>query len=183
MSPVIQDAAGLGKIFIPPLPRYLYGGCCTNSDHCSNVGDSNHPTNLIGKVDHLRSLLKGELAKQGVVKHWVIDGWKDVLGTRGHSREEDMVSLQHVSGADNVHFTRDGYDNLAAAIHATIHSRENVSASCNVAGTGPIRNRQHFFWWGFVSPNGSTRPRFSATSYNNSKRGRMHPYCGKGRWN
>ncbi len=65
-----------------------------------------------------------------------------------------MVSLRHVSGADNIHYTRDGYENLAASIHATIHSREIVSASCNVAGTGPIRTKQNFFWRGFVSPNG-----------------------------
>jgi hypothetical protein len=183
MSPIIQDAAGLGKIFIPPLPRYLYGGCCTNSDHCSNVGETNHAMTLLGKVDHLRALLKAELAKQGVVKHWVMEGWKDVIGTRGSSREDDLVALRHVSGSDNVHYTRDGYENLAGSIHGTIHSRESVSASCNVAGTGPTRSRQTFFWRGFVSPNGSTRPRHSATSYNNSKRGRMHPYRGKGRKN
>jgi hypothetical protein len=87
MAPVIQDAVGLGKIFIPPLPRYVYGGCCTNSDHCGKVGETNHPTNLIGKVDHLRAMLKGELSKEGVVKHWVTDEWKDVIGTPGHSRD------------------------------------------------------------------------------------------------
>ncbi len=172
-----------GKSLSPPLPRYLYGGCCTNSDHCSNVGETNHAMNLLGKVDDLRALLKGKLAKQGVVKHWVMEGWKDVIGARGSSREDDLVSLRHVSGSDNVHYTRDGYENLAGSIHTTIHSRESVSASRNVAGTGPIRSRQNFFWRGFVSPNGSTRPRHSATSYNNSKRGRMHPYRGKGRKN
>ncbi len=159
----------------------MYGGCCTNSEHCSNVSENNHPKDLIGKVDHRRPLLKGELAKQSFVKHWVMDGWKGVIGTRGQSREEDMVLLRHVSGADNVHFTRDGYENLAAAIHATIHSRENVVAPCSVTGAGPIRKRQQFFWRGFVSPNGSTRPRFTATSYNRAKRGRMHPYRGRGR--
>jgi hypothetical protein len=80
---------------------------------------------LLGKVDHLRALLKAELAKQGVVKHWVMEGWKDVIGTQGSSREDDLVALRHVSGSDNVHYTRDGYENLAGSIHGTIHSRES----------------------------------------------------------
>jgi hypothetical protein len=79
----------------------------------------------------MRALLKGELAKQGVVKHWVMDRWKDIIGVKGQNREEDIVSLRHVSSADNAHFMIDAYENLAAAIYATIHSGENVVAPSN----------------------------------------------------
>jgi hypothetical protein len=37
VMPVINDAAPLGKIFIPPLPRYVFGGCYSNVEHCPNV--------------------------------------------------------------------------------------------------------------------------------------------------
>ncbi len=75
---------------------------------------------MINKVEHLRSLYKMELAKHGVVKHWVMDGWKDVIGVTGQSREENMVSLRHLTGSDNEHYTREAYENLAMAIHSTI---------------------------------------------------------------
>jgi hypothetical protein len=184
IMPVIQDAAVLGKVFVPPLPRYVYGGCCTNSTHCSNAKEDTHSFDMLRKVDHLRALLKGELARHGVVKHWVMDGWKDLVGVKGQNRDEDMTSLRHVTGTDNVHFTKEGYENLAAAIHATINTRRSVSAArSNVAGTEAAGKKQQYFWRGFVSPTGSSRPKFTATSYNNSKRGRMHPYRGRGRRN
>ncbi len=113
-----------------------------------------------------------------------MDGWKDLIGVKGQNRDEDVTSLRHVTGTDNVHFTREGYENLAAAIHATINTRRCVSAALsNVAGTNAAGKKQQFFWRGFVSPTGSTRPKFTATSYNSSKRGRMHPYRGRGRRN
>jgi hypothetical protein len=71
------------------------------------------------------------VAKQGVVNYWVKDRWKDIIGVKGQNREEDIVSLRHVSSADNAHFMIDAYENLAAAIHATIHSGENVVAPSN----------------------------------------------------
>jgi hypothetical protein len=86
---------------------------------------------MITKVEHLRS----ELGKHGVVKHWVMDGWKDMIGVKGQSQEEDLVSLRHLSGTDNVHYTREAYENLALAIHSTICKKESVVAPCNVQET------------------------------------------------
>ncbi len=37
VMPVINDAAPLGKIFILPLQRYVFGGCCSNVEHFPNV--------------------------------------------------------------------------------------------------------------------------------------------------
>jgi hypothetical protein len=65
-----------------------------------------------------------------------MDGWKDLIGVKGQNRDEDTTSLRHMTGTDNVHFTREGYENLAAAIHATINTRKSVSAArSTVAGT------------------------------------------------
>jgi hypothetical protein len=47
---------------------------------------------MLKKVEHLRSLYKTELAKQGVLKHWVMNGWEDVIGVTGQSREENILS-------------------------------------------------------------------------------------------
>jgi lysophospholipase L1-like esterase len=58
-----------------------------------------------------------------------MDGWKDLIGVKSQNRDEDVTSLRHVTSTDNVHFTREGYENLVAAIHATINTRRCVSAA------------------------------------------------------
>jgi hypothetical protein len=179
VMPVVNDASGLGKIFIPPLPRYVFGACCQRDDHCTNGKEDNFPSEMLGKYEHLRTVLKTEFQKIGVAKHWVMEGWKDLLGGRGMNRKEDIVTLRHITGADNVHYTREGYENLAMAIHNTIVTRTKISADKTVSGLNTDR-KSSFFWRGFVSPNGSTRPRFSATGYKSAKRGRLHPYRGGG---
>ncbi len=54
--PVVQDAAGLGKLFFPPLPRYVFSGGCTQTDNGTNIGEVNHPSDMVSKAEHLRSL-------------------------------------------------------------------------------------------------------------------------------
>jgi hypothetical protein len=57
------------------------------------VRNPDHTDSLLKKVDHLRSLLKEELTKKGIMRHWVMAGWKDLLGVENLSRAEDFVSL------------------------------------------------------------------------------------------
>ncbi len=40
VMPVINETAPLGKIFFPPLPRYVC--CCSNIEHCPNVKNLDH---------------------------------------------------------------------------------------------------------------------------------------------
>jgi hypothetical protein len=45
VMPVINDASPLGKVFIqppPPLPRYVFGGCCSDAEHYPNVKMPDH---------------------------------------------------------------------------------------------------------------------------------------------
>jgi hypothetical protein len=120
--------------------------------------------------------LKGKLGRHGVTKHWVLEGWRDLIGVKGHHRKESIHSLSQVTAADNVHFTKEGYENLAHAIDSVIGSKEKITAGNTSAGT--TGRRGSFFWRGFTSPVGSTRPRFTATNYNTNKQGRLHPNGG-----
>jgi hypothetical protein len=130
----------------------------------------------LSKAEHLRALLKSELGRHGVTKHWVLDGWRDLIGVKGQDRKDSIHSLSQVTAVDNVHFTKEGYENLAHVINSTISEKERLTAGNVHAGiTG---RRGAFFWRGFTSPVGSTRPRFTATNYNNNKRGRQPPSGG-----
>jgi hypothetical protein len=85
------------------------------------------------------------------------------------SREENVSALRHFTTADGVHFTRDGYENLANAIHNTVTSKDKIASVNSRAGNG---RRGTFFWRRFISPNGSTRPKFSSAGYSANKRTR-----------
>jgi hypothetical protein len=58
---------------------------------------------ILRKLELLRSVLKRELAKHGVTGHWVMEGWRDLLGVKNANKEEDIVSLRHITAVDNVH--------------------------------------------------------------------------------
>jgi len=66
LSRIFLHSPETPKIVIPPLPRYLYAGCCPDTQHCSNRGDERYQERLLGKIEHLRSKLKGELNRLGV---------------------------------------------------------------------------------------------------------------------
>jgi hypothetical protein len=169
VAPVLSFSAGLSKIVIPPLPRYVFDTCCTQETHCTNVRSEKHASEILFKADHLRNVLKGELNRLGVPNFRVTEGWTSILGAKYPSREENVSALRHLTAADGVHFTRDGYENLANAIHNTVTSKDKIAAVDSRAGNG---RRGTFFWRGFISPNGSTRPKFSAAGYSANKRTR-----------
>jgi hypothetical protein len=117
----------------------------------------------------LRNVLKSELNRLGVPNFRVTEGWTSLLGVKYSSRQENVNALRHLTAADGVHFTRDGYENLAIAIHNSIMSKDKLAAVDSRAGN---RRRGTFFWRGFISPNGSARPKFSAAGYSANKRTR-----------
>ncbi len=138
----------------------------------------NRADSLLKKVDHLSSLLKGELTKKGIMRHWVTAGWKDLLGFENLSRAEDFVSLRHVASSDNVPFTRDGYESMAEAVSKVLNQNSRIAAASPASGSQAGKRQFSFFWRGFTSPNGASRPKFSTSAYNRAKRGRNHPCRG-----
>jgi hypothetical protein len=169
VAPFFSLSAGLSKIVIPPLPRYVFDTCCSQDTHCTNVRGEKHASEILNKADHLRNVMKGELNRLGVPNFRVTEGWTSIQGVKYPSREENVSALRHLTTADGVHFTRDGYENLANAIRNTVTSKDKIAAVDSRAGNG---RRGTFFWRRFISPNGSTRPKFSSAGYSANKRTR-----------
>jgi hypothetical protein len=48
-------------ILLPPIPRFVFGGCCNDLNHCSNVRNSNHGTVMISEHYRVRSAMKAEI--------------------------------------------------------------------------------------------------------------------------
>jgi hypothetical protein len=80
VSPILGDMTDLEKVLDPPLLLVTFGGCCQDRSQCTSMSDNNHAGDMLGKVDHLESILGTELSEAGVTKHWVLSGWKDLKG-------------------------------------------------------------------------------------------------------
>ncbi len=60
-------------IVIPPLPRYLFAGCCKQNDHSTNVGDPDHAKTILADVIGLRNTLKKFVSGLGLNRCRVLD--------------------------------------------------------------------------------------------------------------
>ena len=58
---------------LPPIPRYIAGGCCTEDGHSTNVGQVGFPEAMVGKIVSLRKILRGELTGSTMGGFWVTD--------------------------------------------------------------------------------------------------------------
>jgi hypothetical protein len=95
--PIVRDAAGLGKVFIPPTATVCVRCLLQQSGSLHQHQVRELCIRHLTKADHLRSLLKTEFGRQSITRHWVLEGWKDLLGVRGASRRDDLNSLSQVS--------------------------------------------------------------------------------------
>ena len=44
LRPVLNTVKNLDIIFISPVPRFAFGGCCENTTHAPNTRSSSHST-------------------------------------------------------------------------------------------------------------------------------------------
>jgi hypothetical protein len=164
LKTILLSAQDHIKIIIPPLPRYVFDRCCTNTSHCKNFCTDNYQTKVLDSCTHLRNILKKRLAEMGCANYWVLDGLGAILGVNSGTdrggNSEIIAELRPYLGSDGVHLNEMGYKNLANVICATVTSiftgklgkKHDTNTSLSVPKV------QNFYWRGFNSPCGSTRP-------------------------
>jgi hypothetical protein len=168
----ILDASGAGiKILVPPLPRYLYTGCCANKKHCTNLSEAEYELNQLHATMHFRPLMKELFLTMGIENFFVLDGIGSLLGVdAGNNRgtiSENLLELKKYCAADGVHFTELGYANLSKVIVSAIIGMESGTLTKAKARAGEISGKSRgsvFFWRGFTSPNGHTGARVQPTA-------------------
>jgi len=161
--PLLEAVPGTVKIVVPPQPRYLFGSCCRDPNHCTNVPQVDHPTKLLGASMHLRDVLKKKLVGKLNSNFWISDSCLATNVNTGATVTERCAGLKSVFAQDHVHFSMDGYTNIAKNISNAVrdlsagkvgkYSNENRTAASGVSGVG----RNHF-WRGISSPVGSCKP-------------------------
>ncbi len=98
----------------PPIPRYLFGSCCLNLAHGSNIRMGGHGEKMVGEHCRIRNNLKSILLKDGIRNMRVLD----TLGTLTSKSTvaEQLTALKPLVARDNVHLTAQGYKALAEGI-------------------------------------------------------------------
>jgi lysophospholipase L1-like esterase len=169
--PIFKSKGNNPCIIVPPLPRYVFSRCCSDTSHCTNAEDSDFAKKMLTGFNQQRSELIKTLVQQGLTNFKVLDVGCVTSGATTASLSEKLEELRKVSTADGVHFSADGYRNLA---QRTLNCLKTLRSEKPKPSRKPT-----FFWRGFRSPHGAvnvTRLAQERTVGGNPTRGRG--YCG-----
>ena len=118
LAGVLSALQPASKIFIPPIPRYIFGGCCEDTTHAPNTRTASHPVNSIFNHTRQRKTIIKALTDTGTKHHRVLD----FIGTFCNNHDsalEKSAKLQGIYLGDNVHLNGDGYHKLANTVSHT----------------------------------------------------------------
>jgi hypothetical protein len=137
-------------VLVPPLPRYLFTGCCNQPGHSTNISMPGYSNTLLSDTIGLRNQLKKFVVGLGIKRCLVMDSCcvADCPATANTVTRLD--ALKKVCAQDGVHFTPDGYRNLVDSILKcdSLLSVKSVIVTTTAA-------KQCHYWRGFKSHRGS----------------------------
>jgi hypothetical protein len=145
--PIFKAKANNACIVIPPLPRYIFSRCCTDASHCTNADEKDFQAKILTGFIQQRNELIKSLVQHGLTNFKVLDVGCVTLGITTANFPERLADLKTVSSGDGIHFSANGYHNLA---QRTISCLKSIRAE----KPKPAR-KSTFFWRGFRSPHGS----------------------------
>ena len=163
---------GRAKIFIPPIPRNVFGSCCDKPTHAPNTRNEAHPKHAA--EEHTRqhhTIIKG-LASGGMTQHCVID-FIHCISDGNEAQYSRMASLKSLSHPDMVHLTTRGYEKLANCIITTAEQLAKNTRGLAAAGGDPrpLRGVERTGWHGFISTTGYGRVSRVTPTYASRGRG------------
>ena len=139
-----------GKIFLPPIPRFVFGSCCTTKTHGTNTRSSTHPAHAISEHIRQRHTIIKSLHSTGITNFKVIDILHSIRD--GPDTEENRLTcFKKVTASDNVHLSPEGYAKIATCI---VDAAQQLTSRPRVQG-GPPRGVEILGWHGFVTTTGS----------------------------
>jgi hypothetical protein len=199
LKPALDKMIDCKKIFIPPIPRYVFAGCCGKTDHCTNIKDTGHQTHMLQEHTRIRSHLKEHTVNMTPTTQRKNIRILDIIGTLNsngaHSLSQQLQSLKDHTSHDNVHLTHEGYFKISAAVarEAKAMLKETAVNAAPSGGGRPIP-----YWHGFVihqgvgrtgchdhlgggvggggKLRGGGRGRRDGSTRGGAHRGRQHPY-------
>jgi hypothetical protein len=134
---------------VPPIPRYMFSRCCSDPAHCTNANQSDYCEKLLSGFLQLRNNMIKTLVSAGVTNFKVLDACCTTDCDKTANTQTRITCLKEVTASDGIHFSVDGYRNLA-------RRGQNCIRALLSAPPRPAKRSSHF-WRGFKSPHGSKR--------------------------
>jgi hypothetical protein len=185
LKPILDIITGCDFLFLSPIPRHLFNGCCLDPEHCVGADTKEYVESLLKDVLSLRAVCKNALLELGLKRFWVPDLIGNLLPAC-NGLSEQAAGLREIAAADGVHFTKHGYEKLAHTIlccsKSLVEKSNTAKNSVSDAGGSNSSHRggpKSFYWRGFVSPIGSERPRNHQARFMLTHQGSG----GGGKWN
>jgi hypothetical protein len=187
--PLLKATGNKPSVIIPPLPRYLFARCCNDTDHCTNASGPHFCKTLLSGFTEMRNSLIRQLVSSGLTNFRVRDICCTTECPVTACTEERIKRLRLVTAKDGVHFVDAGYKNLARRCVDCLSKM--LKKECEASGAEPGKSGipTSFFWRGFRSLRGSSRPkksqgwtpgiRGSSNSARGVARGRAAPARGR----
>jgi hypothetical protein len=121
--------------------------------------------NLLRETIALQNIGKAHLLDLGINRFSVPDTIAELLPACTGIREY-VSALKHLSKQDGVHLTAEGYRKYAELVIAESNKRDTVgSLSVSVPAVAVGKKLHHYYWRGFSSPVGSSRPKNHTEAY------------------
>jgi hypothetical protein len=179
--PILKAKGTKPCLILPPLPRYLFARCCSDTGHCSNMHEKGYQEVTMAGFIQLRASLIRLLVSNGLTNFKVMDSCCATSCSLTASVRERIAELRKVTAKDGVHFFDDGYRNIAERCIACISTMlsEDCKPTCSEKPTV-------HFWRGFRSSRGlllpslgrSTPHRHQGRAARGSSRGSSRGYNG-----
>jgi hypothetical protein len=161
VDPIFEKIREYPTVVNPPMPRYIFGGCCREATHAPNSRSDNYPQDMLNGFAHARSVMKTEMvSRESLNCFWMMESPSFIERADGQVTMQDKLEQVRLGlGPDGVHLTDRGLNNLlqnmsdamVKALHKRdmkVRERKDDTAPVIVSGTV-------YYWRGFASPKGS----------------------------
>ena len=174
LRPVLELMKDVKKVFIPPIPRFVFGGCCDTKHHAPNTASPEHPAKMLS--EHIRqrhTITKAFIDSK--TAHFRVTDVLSIFSSTHDSITDKARKFRTFSHKDNVHLTPAGYRLLAEEIVLdcnTISAKQQINAK--QAASKPPPPSEEKVWQGFRTTRGVGRT--SAVPQRGRGGYRHHPY-------
>jgi hypothetical protein len=134
--PFLRLLENMKVIFLTPLPRYLYNGCCASEDHLINRGDEDFKDSIRGGLQEVRGYFKDFLFTNG------LRGFS--VRNPGHAVPAYDDAGSPLWTEDPVHPAFEGYNRIADLIEVEARSLLRGNNKRRGGRGGPPNKRARF---------------------------------------
>jgi hypothetical protein len=112
VSPIFQARGNIPCVVMPPMPRFLFVRCCSDTSHCTNANEQNYKETLLTDYIALRTVLIRQLVSLGCKNFKVLDTCCATGCPATSNTPTRIAELKNVTASDGVHFSKAGYSNI-----------------------------------------------------------------------